>query len=57
MKPTDKQISFIRVIEEQLPVRFVGLTKQEAFDFISKHKPSLRYTSDNYNWENESQNG
>lgn len=57
MKPTDKQIAFIHVIEEELPVRFIGLSKQEASDFISKHKSSLKHTPDNYDWVNESQNG
>lgn len=41
MKPTEDQNNFIHYIEDQLNVRFVGLLKQEASDFIDKYKPLL----------------
>ena len=36
--PTEKQMAFIRDIEEFIPEKFHGLTKEDASDYISRNK-------------------
>ena len=38
MNATEKQLEFIKIIEEFATVDFTGKTKQEASEYISKYK-------------------
>lgn len=37
MEPTERQIRFIREIEEVIGIRFEGATKKDASEWISEH--------------------
>ena len=41
MNATEKQLEFIKFIEEFAPVNFTGKTKQEASEYISKYKECI----------------
>ena len=41
MNATKKQLEFIKFIEEFAPVDFIGKTKQEASEYISKYKECI----------------
>lgn len=41
MNATEKQLEFIKFIEEFAPVDFIGTTKQEASEYISKYKECI----------------
>lgn len=37
MEPTQKQINYIKAVEEELGIRFTGKTKQDAYIWLSKY--------------------
>ena len=41
-KPTEKQINFIKIIESYISEKFIGTTKQEASDYISRNITQYR---------------
>ena len=56
-KPTHKQLSYIKELEEYFGKPFTGSTKGEASDYINEiHKKHISEV-DYYNWDNEAVNG
>ena len=40
--PTEKQLNYIKIMEEEIGEKFTGSTKGDACDFISKHMKSYK---------------
>ena len=45
MKETQKQLDYIRFIEEETGIEYKGNTKEEASKYISENKDKIPYSS------------
>jgi len=50
MKPTEKQLNYIKFIEEETGIDFTGTTKEEASKYISENKDKVPISSTMNMW-------
>ncbi len=50
MKETEKQLSFIKLIEHETGIKYNGNTKQEASIYISENKDKLHFDTFENEW-------
>jgi len=50
MKETERQLSYIKFIEEETGIDYKGITKAEASKYISENKDKVPYSSSINMW-------
>ena len=50
MKETQKQLDYIRFIEEETDIKYIGKTKEEASKYISDNKDKIPVSSSINMW-------